>query len=121
MATVAGTVTGCHLVQGSFGGDGRKTYHLVASFAVYTASSDSAAITTANTAIGSFTKNGKTVTLRSAIAGQAGKTEAGTLVYAAPTVTVNGTSLEFNLGGVTAEADCAACAGVGILVTVDES
>lgn len=122
MTTIEGTVTGVQLVYASFGGLGtRKTYHLTCDFGAYTASSDDAAVLTVPTVIGNFTKNGKTVTLRSAMAGQPGKTAAGAAVYASPTVTVDGTSLEFNLGGVTAEADCAASSGVGIFVNIDES
>lgn len=122
MSTIAGTITNCHLVQAPFGtGGSRKVYHLTASFGQYTAASDDAAITDVPTAIGNFTKNGKTVTLRSAVGGQPGRAADGASVYASPQITVNGNSLEFNLGGVTAEANCAASSGVGIIVVVDES
>jgi hypothetical protein len=122
MTTIEGTVTGVQLVSASFGGLGsRKVYHVTASFGAYTASGDDAAILTLPTVIGNFTKNGKTVTLRGAMPGQPGQTAAGAAVYASPTITVDGASLEFNLGGVTAEANCAASVGVGIYVAVDES
>ncbi len=120
MAVVSGTVTGCQLVRSAGMGLGnRKTYFVTADFAVYTASSDSGALTTLNTTIQSATKNGKTVTLRQACGGQPGVNASGA-VYAL-NVTVNGTSLEFDLGSTTAEANTAACSGVGFYVTVDES
>lgn len=122
MATVGGTVTGCHLVQASTNGLGsRKTYFITANFAVYTASSDSGAITALDTTIASQTKNGKTITLRQAMGAGPGKTNvSGAAVYAL-NCTISGATLTFDLGGTTAEADTPACSDVGFFVSVDES
>lgn len=121
MATIAGTITGCHLVQSPFAGSGsRKTYYITASFGTYTASTDSGAITTADTAIASQLKNGKTLTLRQAMGAHPGFTSSGAAVYAL-NVTVSGSTLTMDLGGTTAEANCAASTGVGFFVSVDES
>ena len=119
MATVSGTVTGVNLLRAH--GD-YKWYELTSSFAVYTASSDSAAIAAVPTAINNFTKNGKTVTLLSAITGPPGKNATGVDVFASSTVTVDGATLEFDLGsGVTTEANTSASTGVGIVVAIKES
>ncbi len=121
MSTISGTVTDVQLVQADpDGNSARKTYLVLASFAVYTASSDSGAITTVPTAVGGITKSGKTLTMRQVMGACPGKTSTGTAIYAL-NATVSGTTITCDLGGVTAEADCAACTGVGFFVSFDES
>ncbi len=122
MATVTGTLKEVNLVQSATNGLGnRKTYLVTANFAIYTASSDSGALAAVDTAIAAATKNGKTITLRQAMGAGPGATDvAGAAVYAL-NVTVSGSTLTFDLGGTTAEANTAACSNVGFFVSVDES
>jgi hypothetical protein len=125
MATVNGTIKSVDLVQASFGGRGaRKTYHIGADYGIFTGSADTVILTGVTTKIQEHTRNGKTVTLRQAMSGQPGKNAAGADVYAIAdgVVTIDGASVSFKLGGVTAEASTTtASTGVGFLITVDES
>lgn len=128
MANVSGTVKSVTLLQGSLAAPEqsgvttvRKVYRLGVDFGQYTASADTARITGVPTAIGSVTKSGRTVTLRAAMGGTPGRTAAGAAVYAQGVFTNSSGTLDFELGGTTAEADSAACTDVGVIVTVDET
>lgn len=121
MATITGTIKAVNLLRGASNAGGRKQYEVIADFAAYTASTDDAALAGVPAAIQNITKNGKTLTLLGSCGGQPGLDSSGNPVYASPEVTVSGTTLAFNLGGVTAEADAAACTGVGLIVSVLES
>ena len=122
MATVSGTVTGIQLLTAGTGLGARKVYEVSASFTVYTASADSAQITGIQDRIEEFTKSGKTLTLVSAMPGGPGVNTAGVAVYAITPVTNTSGTLAFELGSdASTEADTAACAGVKMLCTVDES
>lgn len=102
MAVVTGVVTSIHLLHGSNGRGNRKTYAVGAKWtAAFTGSADTVALEAVGAAIGSATKSGKTITLRSACGGQPGLTAAGADVYAKP-VTVSSDDLTFDLGTSTA-------------------
>lgn len=123
MSTVAGTVTGVTLLSGPGTGAGsRKVYEVAASFTTYTASSDSAQITGIQDRIEEITKNGKTLTLIGAAAGNPGVNTSGVAVYASATITNTSGTLAFELcSDATTEANTSACSGVKFICVVDES
>lgn len=121
MSVIASTVTDIQLLSAPEGGIGtRKMYRLLCNLATSMTAGDTTAILTANTVIGAATKAGATLTLRQCMGGPPGLTTGGTALYGL-IATVNGTSLEFSLGGVTAAAAVTAPATFSMFVTVDES
>jgi hypothetical protein len=125
MSVIAATVEDITLVEGanssirdSSTGE-RKTYRVVLNFGTQTAG-DTFAVVTANTKIANFLKNGKTITLRAAGAGQPGLTPGGTAAYVLD-ATISGTTLSGSVGGPTAAAAVASGALASVYVTVDES
>lgn len=123
MAVVAATIKDLTLVGGPenvIGSTGeRKVYRCTMSFGTMTAG-DTWATATGNTKIAALLKNGKTVTLRAAAAGQPGITPGGTAAYALD-ATISGTTISGSAGGVTAAAALASGSTASVYVTVDES
>ncbi len=125
MAVVAASILDVHAEEGPISSvanattGARYVYRCTVSCGTMTAG-DTAAIVTANEKIATFTKKGKTVTLRGACAGGPGVTPGATVCYGLD-ASVSGTTLSFSLGGPTAAAAVAAGATAAIYVTVDES
>jgi len=121
MATITGTVNDVKCVsapQSSIGN--RYVYELSCSFGLYTASSDAGQIASVDSSIQTFTKRAGTFTVYGAIPGQPGIDSSGNAVYGVLITNTSGT-LAIDLGGTTAEANCAASTGVKVLVLGDWS
>jgi hypothetical protein len=119
MSTITGTITSVKLLQGPTGGPGlRYVYEVGASFTATTAGDD-VTLTGVAAAIGTFTKSGKSLTLRDVSSGQPGISAGGTAVYATG-ATVDTAAIDAVIGGPTAAAVVGGCSSVKFLVAVDE-
>lgn len=121
MSEIAGTVKSVTLLRGpdNQSATNRYTYHLTFDAATTTAG-DTSTVTSIATVVNSFTKSGKTLTLRDATVGHPGVSAGGTAVYA-NTITVATADVDFSLGGPTAAAAVAGCLGVGLICVLDEA
>jgi len=81
---------------------------------------DTASVTNVPTLINNILGQGKTLTLRQCSGGIAGITPGATAAYAL-IATVNGASIQYSVGGVTAAAAVASGTITPIYITVDES
>lgn len=121
MSVIASTITDVNLIGSVDNGIGaRKFYHVLCNCATSVTAGDTSAVLTAGTAIANITKAGKTLTLRQCSGYKPGLSPGGTAVYGL-IATVNGTSLEFSVGGVTAAAAVTAPFTFSLFVSVDES
>lgn len=122
MATIQGTIQSIHLVDSNPKGGVRKTYLVTLGFAAAT-DGDVCSVSNLHTNIQNQSRNGKSFTIRKAQGCRAGVDTSGNAIYATAVVTAGTTAgqIDFKLGGVTAAATVAACDGVGLLVTGDES
>ncbi len=121
MATVSASVTAIKLLAGPESSVGnRYLYQVTADFAIYTASSDNGEFAALDTAIQTSTRHAGTFTIRQVMGGTPGSTSAGAAVYVVLATNSSGT-VAVDLGGTTAEANCAASKGVNLLVLGDWS
>jgi hypothetical protein len=121
MSVIAATITDVNLIGSTDGGIGaRKFYHVLCNSATSVTAGDTMAVLTANTSIATITKAGKTLTLRQCAGYKPGLSPGGTAVYGL-IATVNGTSLEFSVGGTTAAAAVTAPFTFSLFVSLDES
>ena len=95
MATIYGTILGVTNVKRADSGGARNTARLALSFGTYTAASDTASVSAVTTAISNTLRNGKTITLRSAICSGAGSDAAQSVFTGA--ITVSGATMTFDL------------------------
>jgi hypothetical protein len=128
MAVINGTVKGVHLLEGNPGTLGaRKVYSVVASFAAYTGSADTATITGVGAQIKASTRNGRTNTVIAAIPGHPGTDTAGQAVYftgtsvQAATVSSDDLSGQLSVAAGTELTSATASSNVEVIVAVDES
>lgn len=122
MAVIHGVITGITAQYANPSGFGiRKEYLVTVDFPAHTASTDTIDIPLVGAAIAAQTRNGKTNTLRGGLNGAAGKDTAGVAVYTGALAVSSDTLTGDITNAAGASLTSAACFGVVVSVTVDES